>query len=82
MLQGAGLQVSKPVLRTSQPLQLVPAQVSGKSAVRFFVASQGAVDPPAEAELKAHDDFVWLDMPKEQNYRCGIPDLRCQTAPQ
>lgn len=45
------------------------AQVSKKSAVRFFVASQGAVDPPAEAELKAHNDFVWLDMPKEQNYR-------------
>jgi hypothetical protein len=94
-------------------------QVPGQSAVRFFVASQGPVDPPAgqldleksadphadhatkwmsryrrhagfamasplqafdtepadtttcpaAAELKAQSDFVWLDVPKQQNYR-------------
>lgn len=51
-----------------EPL-LLPVQVPGKSAVRFFVASQGPVDPPAAAELKAHSDFVWLDVPHQQNYR-------------
>ena len=45
------------------------AQVPGRSATRFFVASAGPVDPPAAAELKAHADFVWLDAPKAQSYR-------------
>lgn len=44
-------------------------QVPGRSATRFFVASHGPVDPPAAAELKAHSDFVWLDIPQEQSYR-------------
>jgi hypothetical protein len=99
---------------------LLPLQVPGQSAVRFFVASQGPVDPPAggftarpacqewlahhavwsspirpcsavctltlvltarvgepssthacsaAAELKTRSDFVWLDLPQQQNYR-------------